>query len=262
MLDVDQITVSYPSNSGDIPVVKEVSFSLAEGDIGCLLGASGCGKTTVLRAIAGFEPLKTGMISLSGRTLSSVTETIPPELRHVGMMFQDYALFPHLSVQDNVSFGLRRLSKSNQEKRVKDMLSLVGLSTLGARYPHELSGGQQQRVALARALAPEPDLLLLDEPFSNLDVDTRERLAFELRDILKQTGHTALLVTHNHDEAFALADRIGVMSQGELLQWATPSGLHESPINELVSDVLRRDTLAEKRAAARLRGKTGQDSID
>lgn len=257
MLDVDQITVSYPGQEGELPAVKDVSFSLKQGDIGCLLGASGCGKTTVLRAIAGFEPLKAGTISLTGRVLSSSNEMVPPEQRHVGMMFQDYALFPHLTVEKNISFGLRRLDRVAQQKRVIDMLGLVGLSTLGQRYPHELSGGQQQRVALARALAPEPDLLLLDEPFSNLDVDTRERLAFELRDILKQTGHTALLVTHNHDEAFALADQIGVMSQGVLLQWASPSALHESPVNNVVVDILRRDTLAEKRAAARLRGRTG-----
>lgn len=261
MLDVDQITVSYPSSAGEVPAVKDVSFSLAQGDIGCLLGASGCGKTTVLRAIAGFEPLKTGTIALGDRIISSVQAIVPPEQRNVGMMFQDYALFPHLSVRQNVAFGLRRLEKVALQNRVSAMLALVGLSTLGDRYPHELSGGQQQRVALARALAPEPELLLLDEPFSNLDVDTRERLAFELRDILKQTGHTALLVTHNHDEAFALADQIGIMSQGVLLQWASPSALHESPVNDVVTDVLRRDTLAEKRAAARLRGKAN-DSID
>jgi iron(III) transport system ATP-binding protein len=256
MLAVDRITVSYPGDKNQVAAVKAVSFSLQKGDIGCLLGASGCGKTTVLRAIAGFEPLQSGSISLGGRILSSDKAIVAPEKRHVGMMFQDYALFPHLSVQDNIGFGLRALNKDQRHERVQAMLKLVGLSDMGARFPHALSGGQQQRVALARALAPEPELLLLDEPFSNLDVDTRERLAFELRDILKDTGHTALLVTHNHDEAFALADQIGVMSEGCLQQWASPSALHDAPVNDLVVAVLRRDTLAEKRLAARMRGKS------
>jgi iron(III) transport system ATP-binding protein len=255
MLDVANISVQYASVNGLVTAVDDVSFHLKRGDIGCLLGASGCGKTTVLRAIAGFEPLSAGSIKLAQRVISTPNELVPPEQREVGMMFQDYALFPHLTVAKNVGFGLKGYDKARRHDRVQSMLTLVGLGHLSQRYPHELSGGQQQRVALARALAPEPQLLLLDEPFSNLDVDTRERLAFELRDLLKQTGHTALLVTHNHDEAFALADQIGVMSEGALLQWATPSNLHEQPINDLVADILRRDTLAEKRAAARLRGK-------
>lgn len=255
MLAVDRITVSYPAGKDWLAAVKAVSFSLQKGNIGCLLGASGCGKTTVLRAIAGFEPLQAGTIALSGRIISSAQATTPPEQRHVGMMFQDYALFPHLSIQENIGFGLRHMDKDHRHDRVTAMLKLVGLGAMGARFPHELSGGQQQRVALARALAPEPELLLLDEPFSNLDVDTRERLAFELRDILKDTGHTALLVTHNHDEAFALADQIGVMSEGCLQQWASPAALHDAPVNDLVVAVLRRDTLAEKRVAARMRGK-------
>lgn len=255
MLEIDNITVSYRGPKGFVPAVKGFSLQLEQGAIGCLLGSSGCGKTTVLRAVAGFEPLEFGRISLDGELLSSRSHITPAEHRHMGMMFQDYALFPHLTVEQNVGFGLNQLDRQSRQKRVDQLLDLVGLADHHKRYPHELSGGQQQRVALARSLAPEPSLLLLDEPFSNLDVDTRERLAFELRDILKQTGHTALLVTHNHDEAFALADKIGVMAKGELRQWDTPSALIERPADELVQDILRRDILAEKRAAARLRGK-------
>lgn len=256
MLEINRITVGYPGKHGWVAAVKDVSFTLNDGDIGCLLGPSGCGKTTVLRAVAGFEPLATGSITLDGQCLSTPDRIVPAESRHMGMMFQDYALFPHLTVQENVAFGLRHLDRQTRKQRVADLLGVVGLSEHQSRYPHELSGGQQQRVALARSLAPEPSLLLLDEPFSNLDVDTRERLAFELRDILKQTGHTALLVTHNHDEAFALGDQIGVMDEGNLLQWGTPSSLHDRPVNATVSAILKRDSLVEKRALARLRGRS------
>lgn len=256
MLEINQITVGYPGPQGWVAAAKDVSFKLNDGDIGCLLGPSGCGKTTVLRAVAGFEPLQAGSISLDNEVLSTPQHITPAESRHMGMMFQDYALFPHLNVEQNVSFGLRHLTHEQRKQRVVELLDLVGLAGHQARYPHELSGGQQQRVALARSLAPEPSLLLLDEPFSNLDVDTRERLAFELRDILKQTGHTALLVTHNHDEAFALGDQIGVMNEGHLLQWGSPSSLHEAPANPTVTAILKRDSLVEKRAAARTRGRS------
>jgi iron(III) transport system ATP-binding protein len=170
------------------------------------------------------------------------------------MMFQDYALFPHLSVGRNVGFGLRRWDKLRRRRRVEEMLTMVGLEESAHRYPHELSGGQQQRVALARALAPGPELLLLDEPFSNLDVDTRERLAFEVRDILKTTGHTAILVTHNQAEAFAIADRIGIMQNGSIVQWDTPYALHHQPSNSFVADFIKRESLMAQRAQAYLRG--------
>ncbi|MDN5843827.1 MAG: ABC transporter ATP-binding protein, partial [Alcaligenaceae bacterium] len=210
MLEIDHITVSYPAHKGPPQVaVHDLSLRLPDGQIACLLGASGCGKTTVLRAIAGFEPLNQGAIRLGGLTLSDATTQLDPEHRRVGMMFQDYALFPHLTVEQNIGFGLRRLGPAQRAEKIATLLELVGLEGLSARYPHQLSGGQQQRVALARALAPEPSLLLLDEPFSNLDIDARERLAFELRDILKAAGRTALLVTHNQAEAFAIADQIG-----------------------------------------------------
>lgn len=254
LLKLDHISLAYDTPDGVVPVVKNLSLSLEKGHIGCLLGASGCGKTTVLRAIAGFEPLRTGSIALGSTLLSSVEKQIEPEHRHVGMMFQDYALFPHLNVEKNVAFGLRRWDKQRRKLRVRELLALAGLEESGQRYPHELSGGQQQRVALARALAPEPELLLLDEPFSNLDVDTRERLAFEVRDILKKTGHTAILVTHNQAEAFAIADRIGVMQNGVIAQWDTPYGLHHNPANAFVADFVKREALMAQRAQAYLRG--------
>lgn len=220
-LEVNDIRVSYPLKGRLKEAVNGVSFSLEPGQIGCLLGASGSGKTTVLRSIAGFEPIEQGNITIDGDLMSSADQRVPPENRHVGMMFQDYALFPHLDVKSNVGFGLRRLKPQPRDERVDTLLKLVGLSDLSGRFPHELSGGQQQRVALARSLAPNPDILLLDEPFSNLDLDTREHLASELRQILKQTHHTALMVTHNHDEAFAMADYVGFMENGRLKHWGT-----------------------------------------
>lgn len=253
-LRLERIALAYDTPEGVVPVVDSLSLSLAKGSIGCLLGASGCGKTTVLRAIAGFEPLRAGQIWLAGTLLSETSYSIPPETRQVGMMFQDYALFPHLTVEKNIGFGLRRWAPDQRRRRIDELLELTGLSASARRYPHELSGGQQQRVALARALAPEPELLLLDEPFSNLDIDTRERLAFEVRDILKKTGHTAILVTHNQAEAFAIADQIGIMQQGQLVQWDTPYQLHRHPATPFVADFIRREALMAQRAQAYLRG--------
>ncbi len=200
-------------------VVEDFSFSLDAGRIGCLFGPSGCGKTTVLRAIAGFEPARAGSIRLGETLLSSPGFHLPPERRHVGMMFQEYALFPHLSAAQNVGFGLRRLAEAERDRRVAEMFDLVGLPGIGERFPHELSGGQQQRIALARALAPQPALLLLDEPFSNLDSATRERLVTEVRTILRRANQTAILVTHSRTEARAMADHIGVMRDGRLAEW-------------------------------------------
>lgn len=255
MLTLENLGLAYDTPTGRRTVVDDLSLSLGAGDIGCLLGASGCGKTTVLRAIAGFEPLRHGRIALGDTPLSSPDVHLAPERRRVGMMFQDYALFPHLSVAGNVGFGLRRQSQDARSRRVAEMLALVGLAAVAGSYPHELSGGQQQRVALARALAPAPELLLLDEPFSNLDIDTRERLAFEVRDILKQTGHTAILVTHNQAEAFAIADRIGVMHAGRLAQWDTPYVVHHHPASALVADFIRPEGLLEQRAQVFQRGR-------
>ena len=230
-LILDSVVLGY----GERTVVNGLSFSLAPGQIGCLLGGSGCGKTTVLRAIAGFEPLQAGRIGINGQWVGDATWQQPPEARRIGMVFQDYALFPHLSVADNVGFGLRTLSRRQRHERVSEMLALVGLEQADRRYPHELSGGQQQRVALARALAPKPALLLMDEPFSNLDVELRERLSIDVHAILKSTGTTGLLVTHNQQEAFAMADQIGVMRDGQLQQWGTPYALYHEPANRYIA---------------------------
>ena len=219
-LQLEGVRIAYQGARGLHTVVDGFSLALDAGRIGCLLGPSGCGKTTVLRAIAGFEPVRAGTVRLGDKLLSSPGTHLPPEERRVGMMFQEYALFPHLSAAQNVGFGLRRLARAERDARVAAMLALVGLAEAGERYPHELSGGQQQRIALARALAPAPALLLLDEPFSNLDAGTRERLSAEVREILKSAGQTAMLVTHNEAEAQAMADHIGVMHNGRLTRWS------------------------------------------
>ena len=208
ILKIDEISLSFASNDADVSVLKRYSLTLQAGETVCILGSSGCGKSSVLRVIAGFESIDAGAIYLNDTLLSSATHTVAPEHRRVGFMFQDYALFPHLNVAQNIGFGLKKLSTQAREQQVQALLKLVDLEPYAKRFPHELSGGQQQRAALARALAPKPDILLLDEPFSNLDADTRERLIVELRTILKQTGVTTLMVTHSHSEAVALGDRI------------------------------------------------------
>jgi len=207
-LKIEEISLSFVSKDAEVSVLKRYSLTLEAGETVCILGPSGCGKSSLLRAIAGFETIDAGAIYLNDTLLSSPTQTVAPEHRRVGFMFQDYALFPHLNVAENISFGLKKLSSEAREKQVHALLKLVDLEPYAKRFPHELSGGQQQRTALARALAPKPDILLLDEPFSNLDADTRERLIVELRTILKQTGVTTLMVTHSHSEAVALGDRI------------------------------------------------------
>jgi iron(III) transport system ATP-binding protein len=217
-------------------VVNDVSFSVDTGSIACLLGPSGCGKTTLLRCIAGFEPVVAGEIRLEGETVSRPGYVQPPEKRRIGMVFQDYALFPHLTIARNVAFGLGGMTDAERAERVERLLDTVGLAGQGGKYPHELSGGQQQRVALARALAPKPELILLDEPFSNLDVDLRERLSLEVRDILKREGMTAILVTHDQNEAFAMADEVGVMHEGRIQQWDAPYRLYHQPANRFVAD--------------------------
>lgn len=230
ILEVQGIDKYYDDNH----VVKNVTFSLEKGEIGCLLGPSGCGKTTLLRTIAGFEDIIGGSISIDGQAVAG-TAYAPTEERNIGLVFQDYALFPHLSVADNVAFGLAGFSAEKKRQRVQDLLSTVGLASELDKFPHELSGGQQQRVALARALAPEPKLLLMDEPFSNLDVALRETLSAEIRDILKARSITALMVTHNQNEAFAMADKVGVLSCGEMQQWDSPHAIYHHPANPVVA---------------------------
>lgn len=247
-LALHDIHVAYRTPTGVFKAVDGVNLHLQAGQIGCLLGASGCGKTTILRALAGFEPLQAGRIEVEGAVIAEAGSGLPPEQRRIGMMFQDYALFPHLNVADNIAFGLRKQAKPQRQDKVTQMLALVGLQDSASKYPHELSGGQQQRVALARALAPDPALLLLDEPFSNLDVDTRQQLAAELRSLLKRTGTTVLMVTHDQGEAFALGDTVGVMARGRLLQWGDARSLYAHPASVEVADFIGRGTVVPARA--------------
>jgi iron(III) transport system ATP-binding protein len=233
LLELRSVSCAYDTGR---PAIQDVSFSIREGEILCLLGPSGCGKTTILRAIAGFEPVRSGEIFLSGRRVSSSSETIPTEERHVGMVFQEYALFPHLRSADNIAFGLRNLPRPEREKLVQEMLQLTGLEGLERRYPHELSGGQQQRVALARALVRNPVVLLLDEPFSNLDLDMAGRMRQDLHALLRRMKTTTILVTHDHDEAFAMADRIAVLNDGVLEQIDSPELIYHVPATRFVAD--------------------------
>jgi len=233
-LEVENLQAGYD----DLRVLNEVSFSLQPGQIGCMLGPSGCGKTTVLRAIAGFEPAWNGRILIDDIEVSSRQRNLPPEQRNIGMVFQDFALFPHLRVEDNVRFGLRGMPRREQQSRIQEMLAMVGMLAYARAYPHQLSGGQQQRIALARALAPAPGILLLDEPFSNMDVDLREQLAREVRNILKQENNTAILVTHDQHEAFAMADQICVMNEGSILQQGSGYDLYHRPANRFVADFI------------------------
>jgi iron(III) transport system ATP-binding protein len=232
LLEIQGLRQAY--NGADI--VRGLDFTLERGAIGCLLGPSGCGKTTVLRCIAGFEPLRAGRILLNGALVSGDGVMLAPEYRHIGMVFQDYALFPHLTVGENIAFALRTAPRVLRASRVRELAALTGLAGALRQYPHELSGGQQQRVALARALAPRPELLLLDEPFSNLDVDLRERLSLEVREIIKASGATAILVTHDQHEAFAMADDIGVMREGRIEQRDSAYNLYHRPANRFVAD--------------------------
>ncbi len=233
VLELRHVSCAYETGR---PAVQGISFAAREGEILCLLGPSGCGKTTILRAIAGFEPVRSGQLFLSGQLVSAPDVMTPTENRHVGMVFQEYALFPHLRVQDNIAFGLRNLPRSERAERVQEMLRLTGLEGFERRYPHELSGGQQQRVALARALVQNPVVLLLDEPFSNLDPDMAGRMRQELHDLLRRTKTTTVLVTHDHDEAFAMADRIAVLNQGRLEQFDTPEMIYHMPATPFVAD--------------------------
>ena len=233
IVELRSISCAYDSNR---PAVHDMSFSVREGEILCLLGPSGCGKTTVLRAIAGFEPVRSGEILLSGRMVSSPSETVPTEHRRIGMVFQEYALFPHLRVADNIAFGLNHLPRTERRRRVEEMLCLTELEGFERRYPHELSGGQQQRVALSRALAQNPVLLLLDEPFSNLDPDMAGRMRQEVHALLRRMKTTSIMVTHDHEEAFAMADRIAVLNHGILEQIDSPELIYHLPTTRFVAD--------------------------
>lgn len=239
MLNVTDICLQF----ADTPVLKEASFTLEHQQVACLLGESGCGKTTLLRAIAGLEKPSSGSITLAGKTLSDTLSFLPTEQRGIGFVFQDYALFPHLTVADNICFSLRNQSKQYRLQVLEEMAALVELEDQLHKFPEQLSGGQQQRVAIARALANKPKLLLLDEPFSHLDVYLRESLAHELRQLIKQQGVMALMVTHDQQEAFAFSDKIGVMHQGRIEQWGSAEDIYQKPATDYTAQFIGEGSL-------------------
>lgn len=230
LLEIQNLSCQFGQNT----VLQALDLEVAENEIVCLLGASGCGKTTLLKAIAGLIPTTTGSVKLAGKSINCTRV----EERKIGLIFQDYALFPHLNVADNIQFGLTKLAKTEQQHIMEKMLKVVKLEGFEKRFPHELSGGQQQRVAIARALACEPELLLLDEPFSNIDSQTRYAMIQEIKQILKSQNVPAIFVTHSKEEAFAFADKIAVMDQGKIVQLGTPTALYHNPINPFVADFL------------------------
>ena len=230
-------------NYGHKEIIKGISFSLEQGDIGCLLGPSGGGKTTLLRAIAGLQPPVAGSITLDGDILDDKNHCMRPESRQVGLVFQKQSLFPHMNVADNITFGLHKEPRDEANKKLTEMLQLMDLEGLGKRFPHQLSGGEQQRVTLARALVMRPRLLLLDEPLANLDTPIRRRLATFMRESLEKWGVCALLVTHDEEEAFIMAQQIGVLNEGKIEQWGTPYDLYHEPCNRYVAKFIGRGTL-------------------
>lgn len=247
LLSVRDITKRFSPQ--EPPVVHEVSFDVENGEIFAILGPSGCGKTTTLRCIAGFEHLTEGTVVMQGRTLSGPGTHVSPDERGVGIVFQEYALFPHLSVLENVAFGLPEGSKAEKMARAKEALDMVGMSRFEDRRPQHLSGGQQQRVALARTLAPEPDLILLDEPFSNLDALLRQETRQEVRRLLKEKGMSAILVTHDQEEALSFSDRLAVMRGGQIDQVGRPEEVYYRPRTLFVAQFLGRTNLLLSRAA-------------
>lgn len=231
LLEIANLTVKYD----DTVALQQVDLSLQAGQLLCLLGPSGCGKSTLLRTIAGFQQAASGSISLAQKKLVDNAWVVPAEDRAIGMVFQDVALFPHMTVAQNIAFGLFRWSAGEAKVRVESLLSMVGLTAFASRYPHELSGGQQQRVALARAIAPKPKLLLLDEPFSGLDAALREELVPEVAQLLKQEGISAILVSHDQKEAFVFADQIAVMNQGQIEQLSDAYNIYHEPETRFVA---------------------------
>jgi iron(III) transport system ATP-binding protein len=234
LLALEDVTKRYAP--AQPPAVDGLTLTVAQGEILALLGPSGCGKTTTLRLIAGFEAPNSGRVVMRGETMAGPGSWIPPEGRGIGIVFQDYALFPHLTVAENVGFGLHHFGRTARQERISQILELVGLGSFARRYPHELSGGQQQRVALARALAPAPALILLDEPFSNLDADLRAQMREEVERILRNTGTTGIFVTHDQEEAFTLADRVGVLNEGRLEQLDAPETIYHHPATLFVAE--------------------------
>lgn len=247
-ITIKQLTKTFPHANKS--AVSNFSLEIAKGEIITLLGPSGCGKTTTLRMIAGFEQPTSGEIFIGGETVNNHLVHLPPEKRGIGMVFQDYALFPHLTVEKNVLFGLTKWNGLKKRNRVKEVLDLVGLWDLAKRYPHELSGGQQQRVALARALAPRPKVILMDEPFSNLDASLREKMRYDVKKILKATNTTALIVTHDQKDAFAVSDRVVIMKEGMIEQIDTPIEMYRCPRNCFVAQFLGKTNLLSGKMAS------------
>ncbi|MBO68841.1 MAG: ABC transporter ATP-binding protein [Acidiferrobacteraceae bacterium] len=241
LLSLDKISSSY----GPRAAIRQVSMEVKEGSQVCLLGPSGSGKTTILRAIAGFQRLSSGTICINGAIVSNPGYELPTEQRRVGMVFQDHALFPHLTIAENVGAGLRKLTRNRRRKQVLELLDQMGLGAYSERHPHELSGGEQQRVALARALAIKPILLLMDEPFSSLDLELRETMTQEISDFLKSNNITCIMVTHDQNDAFAIASEIGVMRDGQIVQWDTPYNLYHQPANRFVADFIGNGVFVE-----------------
>ncbi|MGA1863264.1 ABC transporter ATP-binding protein [Deferribacter thermophilus] len=223
--------INVKKSFGSKLVLDKLTFGLNKGEVGCLIGPSGCGKTTALRCIAGLENIDFGEIKISGKTVSSNTLNIQPKDRKVGFVFQDYAIVPHMTVKENILFG----AKKNDPGKIESICRMLEIHDIIDRYPYEISGGQQQRLAIARALYHDPELVLMDEPFSNLDVNLRAKVSSEVREIIKKYGATALIVTHSREEAFLLADKVGVMNNGKILQWATPYEIYHMPANKFVA---------------------------
>ena len=241
MLKLDGITFAY----GDNVILQDVSMRMLPGTIGALIGPSGCGKTTLLRIIAGLESPIAGSIYINNTLVEDHGISIPAEKRKIGMVFQNYALFPHVTVEGNISFPIQQMPHAERKQRVTELLSLVQLSGQEKRYPHQLSGGQQQRVAIARALAQQPDMLLMDEPLSNLDAKLRDQLGQDLKQLLKKLGITTLIVTHDQHEAWQLADEIGVMFDGNIAQWGSFEDLTKHPVSPKIKQFVMANTTCD-----------------
>lgn len=234
---IDDLNFRYSNSRED--VLKDFSLSIGRGEIVAVVGRSGSGKSTLLRILSGFELPYKGKLEIDERILVSEDIYVPVEKRRVGMVFQDYALFPHLTVEENIRYGIEKMSKKEQKKRVEEVLGLVDMGEYSKRYPHELSGGQQQRIGLARALAPRPEFILLDEPFSNLDTSLRHRIRDELKEIIKSTGTTALFVTHDKEDALSVADKVVVLKEGKIAQVGTPLEITMEPACTYVEEFFR-----------------------
>ena len=235
-LIISDLSLVFGDDKDSSKILSNINFDLEESEIGCILGPSGCGKTSLLRAIAGFENIISGTILKDGVCISNNLENTSVQNRKMGMVFQDYALFPNMDIKSNIAFGLKDKTKVDKEVRVNYLLDLVNLNKYKDKYPHELSGGEQQRVALIRALAPSPEILLLDEPFSNIDADIKENLVSDVRDLLKELSITSIIVTHDQHEAFNIADKIAIMNNGKVEQIGNAYDIYHKPVNKFVAD--------------------------